>query len=42
LQLELSFVRIAGLGQLLDADTLLRRIERLESAPAGASAPHPR
>jgi DNA polymerase-3 subunit gamma/tau len=42
LLLELSFVRIAGLGQMLDADTLLRRIERLEMVPAGASAPHPR
>ncbi len=42
LQLELAFVRIAGLGQLVDADTLLRRIERLEQAPAGAAAANPR
>jgi DNA polymerase-3 subunit gamma/tau len=42
LQLELAFVRIAGLGQLVDADTLLRRIERLELAPAGAAAANPR
>ena len=42
LQLELTCVRIAGLGQLIDADTLLRRIERLESTPAGGPAPNPR
>lgn len=30
LQLELAFVRIGQLGQLLDAEGLLRRIERLE------------
>jgi DNA polymerase-3 subunit gamma/tau len=42
LQLELAFVRIAGLGQMVDADTLLRRIERLEHAPAGAAAANPR
>jgi DNA polymerase-3 subunit gamma/tau len=35
LQLELAFVRIAGLGQMVDAEALLRRIERLEAAPAG-------
>jgi DNA polymerase-3 subunit gamma/tau len=33
LQLELSFVRIAGLGQMFDLDALIKRIERLESAP---------
>jgi DNA polymerase-3 subunit gamma/tau len=39
LQLELACVRIAGLGQLADLDTLLRRLERLEAAaPATAHA----
>lgn len=42
LQLELAFVRIAGLGQMVDADTLLKRIERLEHTPAGAAAANPR
>jgi DNA polymerase-3 subunit gamma/tau len=42
LQLELSFVRIATLGQLVDADTLLRRIERLEQPRAGAATANPR
>jgi DNA polymerase III subunit gamma/tau len=42
LQLELACVRIAGLGQLVDADTLLRRIERLELSPSGGPAPNPR
>jgi DNA polymerase-3 subunit gamma/tau len=42
LQLELACVRIAGLGQLVDADTLLRRIERLELTPSGGPAPNPR
>jgi DNA polymerase-3 subunit gamma/tau len=35
LQLELSFVRIAGLGQMLELDALVRRLERLETTPAG-------
>ncbi len=48
LQLELAFVRIAGLGQLADVDTLLRRIERMDSAAAsppersGQAAARPR
>jgi DNA polymerase-3 subunit gamma/tau len=47
LQLELAFVRIAGLGQLADVDTLLRRLERLDgasppSAAAGGQAARPR
>jgi DNA polymerase-3 subunit gamma/tau len=42
LLLELACVRIAGLGQLVDADTLLRRIERLELSPSGGPAPNPR
>lgn len=42
LQLELSFVRIASLGQLVDADTLLRRLERLEQPRAGAATANPR
>jgi len=37
LQLELCFVRICGLGDLADVDTLLRRLERLETAPPGPS-----
>jgi DNA polymerase-3 subunit gamma/tau len=32
LQLELSCVRIAGLGQLVDVENLLRKLEKLESA----------
>jgi DNA polymerase-3 subunit gamma/tau len=36
LQLELCFVRICGLGDLSDVDTLLRRLERMDAAP-----PHP-
>ena len=36
LQLELVSVRIAGLGQLVDVENLLRRIERLEPTPAAA------
>ena len=35
LQLELACVRIAGLGQVADLDTLLRRLERLEAAGPG-------
>ncbi len=43
LQLELACVRIAGLGQMVDADALLRRLERLESSGlAGAGAANPR
>ncbi len=43
LQLELACVRIAGLGQMVDADALLRRLERLEAGgPAGAGAANPR
>jgi len=38
LQLELACVRIAGLGQVADLDTLLRRLERLEAAGPGAAA----
>ena len=38
LQLELAFVRIAGLGQLVDVENLLRKIERLEPAAAGSPA----
>lgn len=38
LQLEMACVRIAGLGQLVDLDGLLRRIERIESA----APPRPR
>lgn len=41
LQLELVSVRIAGLGQLVDVENLLRKIERLESAPAPAGAARP-
>ncbi len=41
LQLELAAVRIARLGEVLDIDGLLRRIERLERAPTG-TAVHPR
>ncbi len=41
LQLELAAVRIARLGDVLDIDGLLRRIERLERAPTGTAA-HPR
>lgn len=40
LQLELAAVRIARLGEVLDIDGLLRRIERLERAPLGTAA-HP-
>lgn len=36
LQLELAFVRIAGLGQLVDVENLLRKIERLEPAATGS------
>ena len=36
LQLELVFVRIAGLGQLVDVENLLRKIERLEPAATGS------
>ena len=40
LQLELACVRIAGLGQLVDVENLLRKLERLESAtPVGAGRP---
>lgn len=39
LQLELAVVRIGGLGQLADVDTLLKRLERLEASP---SPPEPR
>ncbi len=43
LQLELACVRIAGLGQMVDADALLRRLERLESSGlAGVGAANPR
>ena len=44
LQLELSFVRIGQLGQLLDAEGLLRRIERLEMSftTSGGLAASPR
>ena len=38
LQLELAFVRIAGLGQLVDVENLLRKIERLEPAATGSPA----
>jgi DNA polymerase-3 subunit gamma/tau len=38
LQLELVFVRIAGLGQLVDVENLLRKIERLEPAASGSPA----
>ncbi len=38
LQLELVFVRIAGLGQLVDVENLLRKIERLEPAATGSPA----
>lgn len=41
LQLELAAVRIARLGEVLDIDGLLRRIERLERVPTGTAA-HPR
>jgi DNA polymerase-3 subunit gamma/tau len=40
-QLELACVRIARLGEVLDVEGLLRRIERLERPPTGAAA-HPR
>ena len=33
LQLELTCVRIAGLGQLVDVENLLRKLERLEAVP---------
>ncbi len=39
LQLELLAVRIGGLGNIADVETLLRRLERLESAPSVAAAP---
>ncbi|MBA2481115.1 MAG: DNA polymerase III subunit gamma/tau [Planctomycetes bacterium] len=38
LQLELSFVRIAGLGQVADVETLLKRLERLEAGGAQAAS----
>jgi len=41
LQLELACVRIARLGEVLDIDGLLRRLERLERSGAGSPA-HPR
>ena len=39
LQLELACVRIAGLGQLVDVENLLRKLERLEAAPASVPRP---
>jgi len=44
LQIELCCVRIAGLGQIADLETLLRRIERLETVRpvAGSAAALPR
>lgn len=41
LQMELACVRIARLGEVLDVEGLLRRIERLERTPTGAAS-HPR
>ncbi len=38
LQLELAFVRISGLGQVADVDTLLRRLERLEAGGGGGAS----
>jgi DNA polymerase III subunit gamma/tau len=38
LQLELSFVRIAGLGQVADVETLLKRLERLEAGGAQSAS----
>ena len=38
LQTELACVRIARLGDVLDVEGLLRRIERLERSGSGVSA----
>lgn len=40
-QLELALVRLARLGQVLDVDNLLKRLERMEKA-SGAAPGHPR
>jgi DNA polymerase III gamma/tau subunit len=39
LQLEMTCVRIAGLGELQDLDGLLRRMEKLERAGGGGPLP---